>query len=128
MKASSPLALFDDLRSWRSGVADDPAWLCAVDRVPRPRAAPRAVASATGGARANAAPALLCRAIEAQLAAVGVAPPARPLILALIVQALDHSVGVFEALAPDEVPDGTFFDVLALLFRATVALSQQNTG
>ena len=47
--------------------------------------------------------------------------------LALIVQALDHWVGVFEALAPDQVPDGTFFDVLAFLFRAAVALSQQNT-
>ena len=127
MKASSPLALFDDLRSWRSGVADDPAWLSLLTEF-RAHALRHEPSRQRLAARERTLRQLYARAIEAQFEAVGVAPPAPAADLALIVQALDHWFGVFEALAPDQVPDGTFFDALALLFRATVALSEQNTG
>lgn len=68
------------------------------------------------------------RAIEAQFAELGAAPPAPVEDLATIVQALDHHLPKMRAIDPDGVRDGFYFEAMDLLLRAGVALSRQSDG
>ena len=68
------------------------------------------------------------RAIEAQFAAAGVEPPAPAAQLAVIVHALDTFLPVEHALDPDSVPESFFVDAIDLLFRAAIALSDQQAA
>jgi len=124
MASSSPLALFSDLRMWSDGVEEDPRWLPLMAEF-RAHALRSETAREHLGERERALRKLYARAIQAQFDAAGAVPPAPVEDMALLLQALDQSLPVQRALDPDEVPEGALFDALSMLFRAAVALSEQ---
>jgi hypothetical protein len=63
------------------------------------------------------------RAVTALFQSLGIAPPAPPQQLALILQSLDEWTTHAHAIDPDDVPRAAYFDSLELLFRAAVALA-----
>ena len=66
------------------------------------------------------------RAVVALHEAMGVAPPAPPELLALIVQALDAGFAWQQYLDPETITEDTFLDALALLTSASVALAEKS--
>lgn len=64
------------------------------------------------------------RAIEAQFEPLGLPVPALDL-LALIVQVLDHGAFREHRIDPEGVPEGAFFDALALLSETAVELAKR---
>lgn len=63
------------------------------------------------------------KAIAAQFEAVGFDVPAPLAQLALLIQIVDHGVLREHFIAPEEVPEGSFFEILSTLFEAGVALA-----
>lgn len=123
MTASSPLTVFEDLRQWKAVGDVDDGWtrLTAEFRAHalRNESARLRLAEHEGAVRDAYA-----QAVEAQFAAVGLAPPAPAADLAALLSILDVSVPMQQLLDPVGVSESFFFDTLALLFRATVALAE----
>jgi AcrR family transcriptional regulator len=127
MRSSSPGALFADLRAWNAGIDEDPAWLPLMAEF-RAHALRSESARERLAERERTLRRLYAEGIQAQFDQVGVTPPAPVEQLALVVQALDHWLPVQGALDGDAAPDDTLFDILALLFRAVVALADAPRG
>lgn len=123
MTASSPLAVVEDLRQWDAVGDADNGWT-------RLTAEFRAHALRNESARLRLAEHerairdAYAQAVEAQFAAVGLAPPAPAANLAALLSILDASVPMQHLLDPVGVSESFFFDTLALLFRAMVALAE----
>lgn len=125
LAGSTPLDFFEALRTWSTANRD-------ADGGARLRlfAEFRAYAMRSESARLRlverdrASRDAFRRAIEAQFAAAGIAPPAPAAQLAVIVHALDVFLPVEHALDPESVPESFFIDAIALLFRAAIALSE----
>ncbi|MFB6566100.1 TetR/AcrR family transcriptional regulator [Streptomyces noursei] len=66
--------------------------------------------------------------LEQAFAAHGVASPADPAFLALIVHALEDGLLVQRLLTPDGIPDDVVVDAFDLLLRSWTALAQHPTG
>ncbi len=127
MGTSSPRALIENLRTWRAGVdGDDDGWTRLVAEF-RTHALRNESARLRLVESERAIRTAYARAIEAQFAALGLTPPA-PVDLATLLIILDTAVPVQQLIDPEGVPDGFFFDILALLFRAMVALAEATDG
>ncbi|MFE7285685.1 TetR/AcrR family transcriptional regulator [Streptomyces noursei] len=126
--ASSPADALDKLRAWNRDRAQHlPQWLALRMELVlhalrndalRPLLAERELlarkAHATG--------------LEQAFAAHGVASPADPAFLALIVHALEDGLLVQRLLTPDGIPDDVVVDAFDLLLRSWTALAQHPTG
>lgn len=124
MTTSSPLSLFEDLRAWDArGQDDTEGWtrLLAEFRAHALRNEParQQLLERERGLRAAYA-----HAIEAQFAAVGLVSPVPVTDLAILAYILDVTVSMQQILDPEGVPEGFFFDTLALLFRALATLAE----
>lgn len=123
MDTSSPETLVEDLRTWRAGVGDDEdGWTRMVAEF-RTHALRNESARIRLAESERAIRAAYARAIEAQFAALGLTPPA-PDDLATLLTVLDTAIPVQQLVDPEGVRDDFFFDILSLLFRATVALAE----
>jgi AcrR family transcriptional regulator len=127
MSESSPLALFGDLRAWNAGLHEEPMWLPLMAEF-RAHALRNDSARERLADRERSLRGLYAEAIEAQFEAVGVTPPAPVEDMALVVQALDHWLPLQQALDAVAAPDDALFDALAWLFRAALALAEQQTS
>jgi AcrR family transcriptional regulator len=125
VKASSPLALVGELRSWSATVADDSAWLPMITEF-RAHALRDETARQHLVERERSLRVAYGRAISAQFEALGIEPPVPVEQMAIVVQALDNMLPLDRALDPD-IPEGALFDALDLLYRAVVALAQNTS-
>ncbi|MFE6686295.1 TetR/AcrR family transcriptional regulator [Streptomyces sp. NPDC057743] len=66
--------------------------------------------------------------LEQAFATRGVAPPADPAFLALIVHALEDGLLIQRLLTPEGIPDDVVVDAFELLLRSWTALAQHPTG
>ncbi|MGW5116340.1 TetR/AcrR family transcriptional regulator [Streptomyces noursei] len=126
--AASPADALDKLRAWNRDRAQHlPQWLALRMELVlhalrndalRPLLAERELlarnAHATG--------------LEQAFTAHGVASPADPAFLALIVHALEDGLLVQRLLTPDGIPDDVVVDAFDLLLRSWTALAQHPTG
>lgn len=116
-----PGSLFADLRAWSERV-HDPRWLpLALEfrlHALRNEHVRQALAK-----RQRAERDAYGDAITQQFARASVELPVPAADLALILQALDYGIPVERALDPEEVRTGFFYEAAALLYDATVALS-----
>lgn len=120
---SSPVEILDGLKAWASRRPNDTTWVLLLTEfrlfaIRNPDVGTKLVE------RARTSRHLFGKAIVAQFESVGVDPPAPVADLAAIVHVLDFGIPIEQALDPDGVRDGFFFDALILLFEATVALSE----
>lgn len=123
MTTSSPLSVFGDLRQWSDQARDGDGWVRLFAEF-RAHALRNESARLRLVERDRALRDAYQQAIEAQFAAVGLAPPAPTADLAIIVHVLDTMIPIQHALDPEGVAEGFLFDALTLLFRAGVALAE----
>lgn len=129
MASASPLTVFSDLDAWSRQARDD-------DELARLRLSAefRAHALRNDAARRQLAArdetlrSAYVRAITALFEAAGSPLPAPAADLAVLVQVLDTYLPLQKALDPDSFREGLLFDLLTLLYRAGLALADNERG